>query len=126
MKNIKIVVVEFDTLPESDMYSMERGWGNGYIGVPKEHECFGLSYNDDTFNEFCSLHSIHAHGGFTYSEPWNPEIRKEDNEYWWFGFDTAHGGDTPEEWTEEKVNKHTSKLAFKFITIEHKLNMLDV
>lgn len=70
---------------------MEVGWGNGYIMLPKEHPLYGQHYDDA---ELCDIH-----GGWTFSE----FDEFEGKEYWVFGFDTCHLGDTPEMWPKDRV-----------------------
>lgn len=59
---------------------------NGYVGVPKRHPWYGVSYYGR------ELRSIMVHGGLTFSgigkrflgsHPFRPRV-------WYFGFDTAH------------------------------------
>lgn len=78
----------------------------GYVGVPREHPFYGVSYSayeDGGDGETCdyrSLINVEVHGGLTYAdkcaedgpichvaEPGLPE------DVWWLGFDTAHAGD---------------------------------
>ena len=54
---------------------------NGYVGVTKENKLYGVHYDNVGFN---------VHGGLTFSDIWE-WFQLED--VWWFGFDTAHGGD---------------------------------
>lgn len=54
---------------------------NGYVGVPKGDPLWGLSYN---FHQ-----SLDVHGGVTFGG-WR---RGHSKKLWWYGFDTAHGGD---------------------------------
>lgn len=60
----------------------QHGWGNGYIGVPKDHPWYGKGYD-----------SIEAdvHGGLTYASYDHPNGGRDGN--WWIGFDTFHAGD---------------------------------
>jgi hypothetical protein len=68
----------------------DRGYRCGYVGVPKEHVCYGKHYND--------IESIEIHGGLTFSS------KQENEDYplypqaglWWFGFDCAHAWDLPD------------------------------
>lgn len=112
---------------------LDCGDYNGYVAIPPGNKYYGKSYGEITLD-------IDVHGGLTYSEPVilgektfvagipiSPEyIGKrnyilEDAEYitdnteigddWWiFGFDTMHHGDTPEKWDREAVVKETMKL----------------
>ena len=58
----------------------------GYVGVKRQSDLFGKDYND--------IDSIDVHGGLTYSGC-DGEYPVE-SELWWFGFDTAHCGDSQE------------------------------
>ena len=51
----------------------------GYVGIPKEHRFWGASYEDDELRDI----GDNVHGGVTYSQ-------EGDDEWWYFGFDTAH------------------------------------
>lgn len=51
---------------------------NGYIGVPVSHPASRRDYEEL---------QLSVHGGITYVEP------ADDNDFWWLGFDCAHGGD---------------------------------
>jgi hypothetical protein len=56
---------------------------NGYVGVPKGHKLFEERY--DTFD-------IDVHGGLTFGSFYEIQDSKY-NDYFYFGFDTAHAGD---------------------------------
>ena len=77
----------------------------GYVGVPKGHPLYAVSYMDE------GVADVAVHGGLTYSlgrmqhagedgstgiycvtEPGDPES------IWWFGFDCAHCGDLCPSW----------------------------
>lgn len=62
------------SIPEHD-----KGYANGYIGVPAGHPWFGKHYDDI---------DVDVHGGLTYSGDHCP--RCEPDGHWWFGFDTLH------------------------------------
>lgn len=55
----------------------------GYVGIPKEHRFWGVSYDGDR-----ELEDIadNVHGGLTFSD-------SGDDGYWYFGFDTNHVND---------------------------------
>ena len=101
---MKTVVIETTWLPRE---FMDFGWGNGYALVPKAHPLHGVNY---------SHIELDVHGGLTYSRLVDDEIvslfglEDADKGYWMLGFDTAHGGDTLEEWPKEAVQKETEKL----------------
>jgi hypothetical protein len=61
----------------------------GYVGVPRGHALFGLTYDEV---------DVRVHGGLTYASRCEAPICHvpqpgESDEIWWFGFDCAHGGD---------------------------------
>jgi hypothetical protein len=56
----------------------------GYVGVPKEHRFYGVSYQEAERDD----NNFHVHGGLTFSGHMG-----EGSVYHFFGFDTAHGGD---------------------------------
>ena len=82
-----------------------RGNINGYVEVPddspfSEMEYYVYSVNIEKLKDWTEakrhvqeyINSIEVHGGLTFS-------RKSDGKYlpgenWWFGFDTAHAGDS--------------------------------
>lgn len=56
----------------------------GYVGVPKGHTFWGVTYDEG--NEELSAIADDVHGGFTYST-------QGDDGWWYFGFDTTHAND---------------------------------
>jgi len=87
---------------EADSYP--SGWGNGYVGVPPEHKYHGKHYGD---------FYVDVHGGLTYSGKAgcladSPKELPED--YWVFGFDTAHLDDDLNRWPEALVWEETHAL----------------
>jgi hypothetical protein len=83
----------------------DKGWGNGYVVIPKEHPFHGVDY------DFMSGY-VDVHCGLTYG-------RHEDNGHdgWCFGFDTMHLGDTPEKWPYEAVREETFRLMQQLIDL---------
>lgn len=83
-------------------YSMDFGWGMGYVLLPHNHPFYGKGYDD-----IC----VDAHGGLTFSQKFKSknfpkwiknreidgDVTKENfekfNNYWIIGFDTNHSGD---------------------------------
>lgn len=73
-------------------WGFPRGWGNGYVVIPKGHPLHGVPYMD--------IENIDVHGGLTFGEmvekledweEWsNGKITKEDIGCYVVGFDTAH------------------------------------
>lgn len=84
--------LEAEKFPEY-AHLLNRGWGNGYVALPKEHPCFGKSYYDI---------DVKVHGGLTYAEM--------EGDFWVVGFDTAHAFDSMEKWPKEKVEEETIRL----------------
>ena len=56
----------------------------GYVGIPKEHRFWGVTYDEG--NEELDAIADDVHGGFTYTSV-------GDDGYWYFGFDTTHAND---------------------------------
>lgn len=91
--------------------NMQVGEANGYVAVPKGHPLHGIS---------CEDVNIDVHGELTFSgipkgilngaEFIDDPDGVDFSEYWAFGFDTLHSGDTPESWNKDKVIKETLKL----------------
>lgn len=65
----------------------------GYVTVPRKHPAYGKEYWDDAISD------IDVHGGITSAEKGE------------FGFDTAHGWETPEMQGREWVTDETIRLA---------------
>ncbi|PRY38409.1 hypothetical protein CLV58_109136 [Spirosoma oryzae] len=63
------------------------GWGNGYVELPEGHPWFNVHYEHIP---------VDIHGGLTYAN-------FEEGKGWVIGFDTAHYGDSPDNWSEEAV-----------------------
>lgn len=78
--------------------SMDFGWGNGYVGVPKGHPWYAVDYNEI---------DCEVHGGLTYGQF---DKGSKDKDLFWFGFDMAHGGDTLADWPKSRVEAETQKL----------------
>lgn len=89
-----------------------RGWGNGYVILPKGHPLHGKHYSD-IHNMFPDLD---VHGGLTFSEPasevmeygWAMPTDCEDG--WVVGFDTCHYMDNPTNCTAKYVVAETERL----------------
>lgn len=73
-----------------DCLIQRNRWGVwcGYVGLPKGHPFYGLSYNDV---------GVSVHGGLTYSEECSGHIchvtEDAEDKVYWFGFDCGHAGD---------------------------------
>jgi hypothetical protein len=76
---------------------IDFGWGNGYVAVPYSHPCYGMSYDDihDKYN-------IEVNGGLTFSAQADKDFwpEKPEGDWWIVGFDTAHYGDSLENWPD--------------------------
>ena len=95
---------------------VDMGHRCGYVGVPKGHPLYGVSYSeqcdaltfpaDESIGKrgiipvFCSDGEkaspeivFDVHGGITYSGG-NDEYPVE-SDLWWFGYDCSHAGDSP-------------------------------
>ena len=97
--------IEIKGIENKHILNVCKGWGNGYILLPKNHIYHGVMYDD--------IEDDIAHGGFTYSEKnkYCLLFNNFPNNFWVLGFDTAHYGDTPDVWTKEAVKQETIKLA---------------
>lgn len=111
----------------------DMGHRCGYVRIPPEHPFFGLSYNDpvplpvastdgrtieetgivpvlfalmepEEWSRRMEAH-VRVHGGLTYAG------RCGTNNEWWIGFDCAHVGDDPREWTLDRVKAEVEKMA---------------
>ena len=108
-------------------YESEHGTHNGYVAVPSENKYHGKSWEE--------MEDFNVHGGITFSEPViYPDkmhgigIRKEfigkrnlileeaefitenteiGDDWWIFGFDTAHWGDNKYNWDKQAVIEET-------------------
>ena len=94
--------------------SMEVGYANGYVAVPKDHPFFGKGYDDVDIN---------IHGGLTFATS-GDNICKDfsetevlegclydlDKNWWVFGFDTCHYMDNLDNWPREAVIDETLNL----------------
>ena len=88
-----------DEYKKAGVNSIGVGYGNGYVGVPKEHELYRVDYND--------IQGIDIHGGLTFSDFWQEESK--DN-YWYLGFDTCHAFDNAENCNKQFVESEVKKL----------------
>ena len=91
MKKIRGFVKKIDWLGQH-----QTGYGNGYAVLPIGHKYHSIDYyNID----------VDVHGGLTFScladeLDW-PEIIESDKGCWIIGFDTAHYGDSLNNWPDE-------------------------
>lgn len=107
----------------SFLSQMTRGWGNGYVAVPKEHSFYGKEYSECREGEILVEELINIHGSLTFSQSadnlsyaktklkaYIPEELIGNKNYWVFGFDTAHLEDNENNCNEDFVIKETDKL----------------
>ena len=89
---------------------LKRGWGNGYVALPRRHPYFGLGYEE--INEKLEYY---VHGGLTFSSSSDDIQGWEEvtgmNDMWIIGWDTAHYGDTIENWSRERVVRENQMLS---------------
>jgi hypothetical protein len=85
----------------------EKGWGNGYVAIPPTHPAYKMDYD---------IIDVDIHYGLTYSQYGDGVNAPID--WWVFGFDTAHYGDTLEKWPKEAVEAETKRLFCQLLDIE--------
>ena len=85
------------------VWPMDKGWGNGYVALPKSHQFFGLDY--DIINQH-----IDVHGGLTFSDEAIYGQPEQTKGMWIVGFDTSHWGDGKLFPDKESVLKETLRL----------------
>jgi hypothetical protein len=105
MKELKAFTIEAQVLPTF----MDRGWGNGYVAIPKGHKLYEVDYQGEAF------YDIEVNGGLTYGNYAenllkDPEAQGIDPKAWVVGFDTAHYMDTLQRWPEEAVRDEANSL----------------
>ena len=93
-----------------------RGWGNGYVAVPPSHCMHGIHYDRLYYLFKDRPNQISVNGGLTYSNFGDGEHAPKN--WWVFGFDTAHLGDTIEKWPKEAVEAETKRLFCQLLDIE--------
>lgn len=94
----------------------EKGFGNGYIGVPSNHPWYKEDY--DYLNNF-----VNIHGGLTYAD--NHAPRNKPDNLWWIGFDTSHFNDTQETCPESYVKAEIESLKQQAYKAYLKANNID-
>lgn len=93
-------------LESTHLTGMDRGFGNGYVILPKGHPMHGKGYDDI---------DVDVHGGLTFASSadeitWD-KLTEKDKGAWIIGFDTAHWGDSRTNWPdEETVLKEAERL----------------
>lgn len=97
------------------LLGMDRGFGNGYVLIPKGHPMHGKHYDDIP---------VDVHGGLTFSQLVNDKMIKEweleesDKGAWCVGFDTAHYQDNNTNWPEQRVLEETERLKEQLILLK--------
>jgi hypothetical protein len=84
MKREEITII---IQPVMRLPMLDRGLFNGYIIIPPGHPWHGMDYVEIDAS---------VHGGLTYAAA-------EGDDGWMIGFDTAHYGDTAENWPVGRV-----------------------
>lgn len=106
--------MDFKTIiiPNTLVKGIQKGWGNGYVLIPKGHKLHGIIYWDIE-----DMEDIEIHGGLTFSREVTehtlskiPQLTKDDIGSWMIGFDTAHCGDNEITCPKEYVEKETQYL----------------
>jgi hypothetical protein len=92
---------------------IEKGWGNGYVAVPPTHP---LHLGNITQEKISLVQNLDVNGGITYNDYGDGIHAPKD--WWVFGFDTAHFGDTIEKWPKEAVEDETKRLFCQLLDIE--------
>jgi hypothetical protein len=80
----------------------------GYVGIPKEHRFWGISY-EESHVELSEI-EVDVHGGLTYSA-------EGDDGWWYFGFDTNHADDFA-----PKMVEHWLEMGFEGLPIDKCMN----
>ena len=101
--------VKTATVRKKSTTTFERGWGNGYVGIGKDHPLFSVDYGK-LWNS-----DLEVHGGITFSEL--IDCKDENSEWhvldgmWAFGFDTAHSDDDQYSCSESYVKRQLDDFA---------------
>lgn len=75
---------------------LPSGWRCGYVGIPEAKK-------KDIDYDYLS-----CHGGITYNESTCPIPGVSAPDFWWIGFDCAHGGDQVDLEAAKKYYGHTN------------------
>ena len=95
---------------ESQRWTANMGWGNGYVVIPEGHPLHKIHYND-----LYDKHDFSVNGGITWSEMAGglkdePDFVQPTD--WIIGFDTAHFNDSLAKWPDaDSVKKEARRLA---------------
>lgn len=100
MKILKSGIIKFVIENKAHkIYPAIMGWGNGYVGVLKNHPWYGKHYD--------LIHGVDIHGGLTYSEF---GICGKNKHYYIVEFDTNHWNDNLLRWSQSRVEEETNSL----------------
>lgn len=111
-KSIAFICDEVNKQFRQQAHKILCGAANGYVAVPPRHPLHGKKHEDVDMS---------VHGGLTYSslfsefrgrhvELINKKNMDVPDDWWVFGFDTMHFGDTPFSWPKERVIEETLHL----------------
>lgn len=100
-----IVSIVRDCREWRNQMSFTSGWGNGYVGVPKDHHWYGKDYMEIE----CEVHGGLTYGNFGKDLKTKSPMSKYPDLYF-VGFDTAHLGDNLENCSEKYVINQTENL----------------
>lgn len=92
--------------------SMDVGWGNGYIAIPKSSSWHGMKYDDIP---------VDVHGGLTYADlASNASFKPDDidDSDWIIGFDTCHYNDNEYSCDKEYVTNETNELFKQMVKLD--------
>ncbi len=112
----------------------------GYVGLPPEHPLHGITYSEHVpflaklweeaqkgtignrgiiplflaCPDVASLDVVfNVHGSITFAD----YFAKDGGGLWWIGFDCAHAGDTPDNWTLDAVVAECESLAHQLAAV---------
>jgi hypothetical protein len=122
MNQCRVILIETEQFGPEISHLIQRGWGNGYVIIPKGHALHGIDYN-----EINKSFDVNVHGGLTYSELIDEEfveniknLHSYDIGCWMIGFDTAHYGDSLQKWPRAKVLLEANSLLQQVNAIQDK------
>ena len=89
---------------------VKGGAYNGYVVCSRDHPWFAMDPEQVPVSVHCGLTYGRSCEDITMSIP--KKLRTED--YWIYGWDTLHSGDTIERWSEERVREENNSLYWQF------------
>lgn len=104
-------MLEYFIKEAQSRFQIERGWGNGYIIIPK-NRLYNIPDDENDIN-------VYVHGGFTLSyiidkniyESFNLKMTNAQIGDRLLGFDTCHYNDTIINWPKDRVEEETKRIA---------------